>query len=306
MWGINKLVLLCVLAAFTSLANGQVLDPLDLTPHSDPKDAFAAITENAITSTSASTSTSTSTSTVKPITTSTSTQAPKTTTSAPVTTTEPPVTTPKPTPFPSPDIGHWNTSCIMIQMAAQFNYTFVTKANKTEKGVVNVSKNATIDDFYCEKQTQALTLLWEDDNNTRFLTLQFNVNETRFSLYTILLKIHDENAISDMVELMHIGNTFTTPLQMSYHCTRDQKLNLTEVINDKVPVGVVDLSNLQFEAFRSENSTKFSIAKDCDAIDTPDIVPVAVGIALAALILVVLISYLVARNRNNARGYTSF
>jgi len=50
----------------------------------------------------------------------------------------------------------------------------------------------------------------------------------------------------------------------------------------------------------------FSAAKDCDGKYTPDIVPIAVGIALSALILIVFISYLVARRRSTVRGYMSF
>lgn len=49
----------------------------------------------------------------------------------------------------------------------------------------------------------------------------------------------------------------------------------------------------------------FSIAaEDCE-FDTPDIVPIAVGIALAALVVVVLVAYLVGRRRSQTRGYLS-
>lgn len=93
---------------------------------------------------------------------------------------------------------------------------------------------------------------------------------------------------------------------MSYHCTRAQKFNLTETIADQKTVGVLRLSDVQLEAFRGDNSTQFSTARDCDSSETPDIVPIAVGIALAFLILIVLISYLCARRRSTARGYMSF
>lgn len=97
---------------------------------------------------------------------------------------------------------------------------------------------------------------------------------------------------------------FKTPVGMSYHCTRAQWLNLTQT-DKNVQSSTVQLSQLQFEAFHKDNKVHFSTAKDCDSIDTPDIVPIAVGLALAALVVVVLIAYLVGRRRNAARGYLS-
>lgn len=65
------------------------------------------------------------------------------------------------------------------------------------------------------------------------------------------------------------------------------------------------MSHVQLEAFHTKAAQEFSFAKDCEAMETPDIVPIAVGIALAALVVVVLIAYLVARRRSQARGYMS-
>lgn len=97
---------------------------------------------------------------------------------------------------------------------------------------------------------------------------------------------------------------FETPIQMSYHCTRIQTLNVT-MPDSTVNAGTVEIGHVQFEAFRTKADTKFSTARDCDAIDTPDIVPIAVGCALAGLVIVVLIAYLVGRRRAQARGYVS-
>lgn len=71
-----------------------------------------------------------------------------------------------------------------------------------------------------------------------------------------------------------------------------------------VPAQIL-LSHVQLEAFHTKPTHEFSAAKDCESSETPDIVPIAVGIALAALVVVVLIAYLVARRRSQARGYTS-
>lgn len=93
---------------------------------------------------------------------------------------------------------------------------------------------------------------------------------------------------------------------MSYHCTRPQVFNLTETIMNKEVTGTVKVHDVQAEAFRTSAAAGFSTARDCDSSETPDVVPIAVGIALVALILIVLISYLCARRRSTSRGYMSF
>lgn len=115
-------------------------------------------------------------------------------------------------------------------------------------------------------------------------------------------------AENQTVQLIHMSqNTdFKTPEKMSYHCTRDQKFNMTETIGGSDTVGYIRIKDVQVEAFRSANSTDFSTVHDCDSSETSDVVPIAVGIALAALIVVVLISYLCARRRSNSSGYMSF
>jgi lysosomal-associated membrane protein 1/2 len=93
------------------------------------------------------------------------------------------------------------------------------------------------------------------------------------------------------------SDSFDIPANFSYHCNREQKLNGTD------DSAFFLVSHVQFEAFRHDNTEKFSAAKDCDSNITPDIVPIAVGISLIALIVVVLIAYIVGRRRQQARGY---
>lgn len=92
--------------------------------------------------------------------------------------------------------------------------------------------------------------------------------------------------------------TFKVPTNFSYHCNHEQVLNAT----DKDEKFIV-LSKVQFEAFKLDNIKKFSLAKDCESNVTPDIVPIAVGLSLIALIIIVLIAFIVGRRRSQARGY---
>lgn len=95
---------------------------------------------------------------------------------------------------------------------------------------------------------------------------------------------------------------FVTPIARSYYCTKQQTL----IANETLPAtsAKIIMSHVQLEAFHVKTK-EFSAAKDCESSDTTDVVPIAVGVALAALVVVVLIAYLVARRRNAARGYTS-
>jgi lysosomal-associated membrane protein 1/2 len=97
------------------------------------------------------------------------------------------------------------------------------------------------------------------------------------------------------VSVSYENDSYQIPANFSYHCNREQQLNATN--------GNLIVSKVQFEAFKKDNTEKFSAAKDCDSNITPDIVPIAVGISLIALILVVLIAYIVGRRRQQARGY---
>lgn len=99
---------------------------------------------------------------------------------------------------------------------------------------------------------------------------------------------------------------FVTPAGMGYHCTKPQNLTVKvssiESANKTLSVTVL---KTQFEAFHKTKTASFSYLRDCEAINTLDIVPIAVGCALVALIIIVLISYLFGRRRRNVRGYLS-
>lgn len=93
------------------------------------------------------------------------------------------------------------------------------------------------------------------------------------------------------------NETFKVPSNFSYHCNHEQILNATD------NQAFIILSKVQFEAFKVDNSKKFSLAKDCESSIKPDIVPIAVGLSLIALIIIVLIAFIVGRRRSQARGY---
>uniref|UniRef100_A0A336N2E7 Lysosome-associated membrane glycoprotein 5 n=1 Tax=Culicoides sonorensis TaxID=179676 RepID=A0A336N2E7_CULSO len=251
--------------------------------------------------------TTTTTTTMRPTT-------PPTTTVAPTTTTETPsTTTAKPSPVPKPDTGSWfysdpktNQTCVIVQMAIQLKFSFTTKDNLIQNMTHNIPVNSsTVVSGTCNNETQMIkvqttgpcdfSLTFTKENETFELSkMEFNINGSAL------------NAIDSLITIVYSNKTFVTPISRSYYCTKEQTITANETApsSNSTPAQII-LSHVQLEAFHAKATRDFSAAKDCESMETPDIVPIAVGIALAALVVVVLIAYLVARRRSQARGYMS-
>lgn len=203
----------------------------------------------------------------------------------------------------------------MLNMAAQWNFTYETKDGNKSHGLYNLPSNATSDHCFCESNaTQSMQLNWGAESAQQSLILQFENQNKSISLTSIKVNMmvptddFPDAKENQIIQLVHVSRNidFKTPEKMSYHCTRVEKFNMTETFNTNNTTGDISVSHVQVEAFRTSNSTGFSAVHDCDSSETSDVVPIAVGIALAALIMVVLISYLCARRRSTSRGYMSF
>ncbi|XP_044752753.1 lysosome-associated membrane glycoprotein 1-like [Coccinella septempunctata] len=286
--------------------------PPTSTPTSTPKPSTPPAPTTAPTTAS---TTKPTTTTTKPTTTTepTTTKAPPTTsktTPVPTTTAKPPSTTPAPNPG-DPVVGSWNITkpgtdikCIMSKMALQIEVDYEEK-NKTTKAVLDVPANATANGTCDNDKRNVLLLTWTDGNSTNSITFSFfnNTNTSQISLDNILVNLnglHD----TDPMNFMYNRSVFEAPLKHSYKCNKDQTLTLTNSKNDSNCKATLKVSHLQIQAFRTSNSTDFGDAIDCIS-STPDIVPIAVGCALAALVVIVLLAYLYGRRRSQARGYLS-
>lgn len=281
-----------------------------------PTDPTTKSTTEAPTETTSTSSTTTSTTT--PSTTSTtSTTTEATTTTASTTTPAPSTTTPAPSPapLPPPDFRKWtygdkNQTCVIVQLAVQLNVTYKNVADKDTNVLYNIPANDTkVIAGSCATVNQSITVQWGQQSQ---MMLQFTANETvqQFMLSEIYLAINASDVAADAkanqtLKLYHINNDFATALSMSYHCNKLQTIGFTNAIDGKDIVVNATISHVQLEAFHKQNTDQFSTARDCEAIDTPDIVPIAVGCALAGLVVVVLIAYLVGRRRAQNSGYLS-
>lgn len=229
-----------------------------------------------------------------------------------VTTVAPVITTPEPVvPVPAPKPGKWmvnetNQTCIIVNMAVQFNVSYINKENKTVSKLFNLPDNAnkTVVTGECGKIEQYLRLSFNDTKNvTNNFTLHFVKNEAakQYSFHHLEVALLNPN---NTVLLVHNTTLVSgTGLSNSYRCLKQQNFTLALNGTDK-NMGYLLISDLQFQAFKTENNKDFGEVKDCK-LDTPDIVPIAVGCALAGLVVIVLIAYLMGRRRSQASGYSS-
>ncbi|RXN01977.1 Lysosome-associated membrane glycoprotein 1 [Acipenser ruthenus] len=213
---------------------------------------------------------------------STSTPAPKTT---PVTTatTAPPAPTTAPT---NPTAGIYNVTksnetCLLAKMALQLNITY---QNKTT--VFNINPLTTVAGGACD--TNSSTLILRDGSTN--LTFMFMLNDTKKFYLSGIAVATSGGFIADNKNLTYLRGT----LGRSYMCSAEQTLTVTSVFS-------INAFHLQVQPF-GVSSGKFGTAEDCQLDEDNMLIPIIVGAALAGLVLIVLIAYLIGRKRSHA-GY---
>jgi lysosomal-associated membrane protein 1/2 len=175
-------------------------------------------------------------------------------------------------------------------------------------------------------EDQDLVLNWKENDLNREIHIKFRRNMTHnyygvaqfvgtFMMEKWKVNGTDFNTTVKVDSLEVPALLFHTPLDRSFTCSSWGSTKL-KAVNTTLPSNIpselqdseVHTSNLEFDAFRNGQKTPppagFRDALDCE-YQPNDIVPIAVGIALAALVIVVLIAYVVGRKRNRQRGYES-
>lgn len=141
--------------------------------------------------------------------------------------------------------------------------------------------------------TDKLMLQW----NGNILALGFKDSEGKWSLNTVTYTATDSSTAKATGDALgkikaNDGN--------AYKCKATEKINL---VADGVGKNyTVSLFDLTVQAYMDSTTDKFSTAESCEADKPNNVVPIAVGAALAALVIIVLIMYLIGR-RKHQRGY---
>ncbi|XP_058147991.1 lysosome-associated membrane glycoprotein 2 isoform X1 [Dasypus novemcinctus] len=216
------------------------------------------------------------------------------TTLAPIISTTVPSPTTAPTPKDKPEVGTYsvnngNGTCLLATMGLQLNFTH----NKVA-WVININPNTTDFTGSCHPQTALLRL---NSSNIKNLDFVFAVkNENRFYLKEVNVSLNLGNG-----SVFNITNNnlsyWDAPLGSSYMCNKEQTVSVSGTFQ-------INTFGLRVQPFNVVEG-KYSTAEECSAdSDLNFLIPVAVGVALGFLIIVVFISYMIGR-RKSRTGYQS-
>ncbi|XP_031718465.1 lysosome-associated membrane glycoprotein 2 isoform X2 [Anarrhichthys ocellatus] len=217
-----------------------------------------------------------------------------TTPAAPVTnssTAPPPTTTPTPTPtLPTPTTGEYSikpdensTVCLMA------NFGLRISVNSVE---MNFEPNGTTSSGSCGVNSSQLVLT----SNAMTITLTFAHDTKKFHLHALNITGKTSSGVA-FSEVNTNLSLWEAAVGSSYMCNKEQNDTITRLLT----LYTFDLHVQPFGV----NKGVFSTAEECylDS-DLSFLVPIAVGVALSFLIILVLISYLIGR-RKSRTGYQS-
>ncbi|KAL2077233.1 hypothetical protein ACEWY4_026737 [Coilia grayii] len=204
-------------------------------------------------------------------------------------------TTPAP-PLPNPETGNYtlraqvnSTACLMARMGLQVSY-------KQDQVVQNINldpKNAKVSGACGSNGSDSTLTLNSEDLSMTFVFVnasnKFHLGSFNVTVTTATGKFSDKNNSLDL---------WLASLGSSYMCKKEQSYDITAAVT-------LHTFDLQVQPFAVEED-KFSTAEDCQADGENYIVPIAVGAALAVLILIVLVAYFIGRKKSQSSGYESF
>ncbi|XP_020504435.2 lysosome-associated membrane glycoprotein 1b [Labrus bergylta] len=191
--------------------------------------------------------------------------------------------------------GTNNTACLLASMGLQLNITFSSVSqNKTLQEVVNLQPNMTKSSGSCTEERAILKLTTDSDKTN--LTFSFTLNTTTNKYH--LSEVSLDAVRPDTKEPFSTSNSSLDYLQgtlgYSYMCHQEQTLNVTQVLS-------INTFQLQVQPFGLEGD-HFGAAEECQLDEDDMLIPIIVGAALAGLVLIVLLAYLIGRKRSHA-GY---
>ncbi|XP_067903537.1 lysosome-associated membrane glycoprotein 2 isoform X2 [Heterodontus francisci] len=203
--------------------------------------------------------------------------------------------TPIPTKPPPelPAVGNYtikngNGPCLLANMGLQLNITH-TDDNQTR--VVNIDSNSTASG-HCGDKDAVIGL--QDMDTT--IIFRFSVEQSKFFLKEV--KTHIILVLNGSITALNSSNSnlryWQASVGSSYMCHKEQRLVVTDQL-------VINAFNVWIQPFDLKNGT-FSRAEECSLDDDSILIPIVVGAALAGLIVIVVIVYVIGRRKSYA-GY---
>ncbi|KAK2838785.1 hypothetical protein Q7C36_013599 [Tachysurus vachellii] len=209
-----------------------------------------------------------------------------------------PLPTPEPTTLPVPEVGDYvvraeqnSSACLMARMGLQFSFRMGDGFQ-----TINLDPNVTKPSGTCGNDgSDSALMLISDKIIVQFV---FTNQTSKFFLSGLNLTVvpgsgPNFNAVGTNLSLWEAS------LGSSYMCKKEQSFNISGIL-------ILNTFELQVQPFGVMND-QFSTAEECKADDSGNfIVPLAVGIALIVLVLLVLVAYFIGRQRSRTRSYEQF
>ncbi|XP_070694192.1 lysosome-associated membrane glycoprotein 1b [Pempheris klunzingeri] len=188
-----------------------------------------------------------------------------------------------------------NTACLLASMGLQLNITFNSDSqNKTVQDVVNLDPNVTKSSGSCDSDSAYLRLTTDSEktNLTLFFTLNTTSNKYHLSEVSLTANWPDMKVpfSAHNRSLDYLRGT----LGYSYMCREEQTLAVTQDLS-------INTFQVQVQPF-GLSGNQFGTAEECQLDEDDMLIPIIVGAALAGLVLIVLLAYLIGRKRSHA-GY---
>ncbi|NXK95278.1 LAMP1 protein, partial [Formicarius rufipectus] len=227
-----------------------------------------------------------------------------TTTAVPTTpkqTTSPvPTTSPAPTSSPpNPAVGKYNVTgpngtCVLAFMGLQLNITYPKKDEKMGLDLLNFVPHNTSVAGRCDSTSAVLNLTFE---KTRVI-FQFALNASAEKFFLQGVNVSTTLPSEAKNPKFEASNNSMSGLRAtlgnSYKCNSEENLQVTDE-------ALVNVFNVQIQVFKIDGD-KFGPVEECQQDENNMLIPIIVGAALAGLVLIVLIAYLIGRKRSHA-GY---
>ncbi|XP_032736898.1 lysosome-associated membrane glycoprotein 1 isoform X1 [Lontra canadensis] len=216
------------------------------------------------------------------------------------TTAPPPPPHPSPSPTPeSPSVYKYNVSgangtCLLASMGLQLNVTYKKEDNTTVTRVFGINPNKTTVGGSCGPQLVTLELR---SDSVPLLAFQFGMNAStsRYFLQGIQLNMTLPDAREPTFKASNSSlRALQASIGNSYKCNAEERVQVTEAFS-------VNIFKVWVQAFQVQGDN-FGSVEECQLDENSMLIPIAVGGALAGLVLIVLIAYLIGRKRSHA-GY---
>ncbi|XP_063160953.1 lysosome-associated membrane glycoprotein 1 [Candoia aspera] len=224
------------------------------------------------------------------------------TTAGPIITTHPPLTTSGTTtsvpPSAKPEVGQYSVNdssgiCLLASMGLQLNLTYSVPNKTLISKVLNLPPNAS-SSGKCDNVTVTLNLT--SGSTSIFLSFAQNSSTEKYFLHGIIVSA---NLPSEATEksIKAVNNSLSAlkaTIGKSYKCVAEEII----WVSDKASLNIY---SVQVQAFKIAGD-KFGAVEECQLDENNMLIPIVVGAALAGLVLIVLIAYLIGRKRSHA-GY---